>query len=69
MAELGPGLHRSGDVATCYPAKLTSLAPTRSSLITKGMIWSSNPENTAYTAPMFDEFMKRIMADASWRHA
>jgi hypothetical protein len=69
MAELGPGPHRSGDIAACYPAKVTSLAPTRSSLIAKGMIWSPNHGDTAYTVPMFDEFMKRIMPDADWRHA
>ena len=61
MSELGPGPHRSGDIATCYPAKVTSLAPTRSSLIAKGMIWSPNHGDTDYTVPMFDAFMKRIM--------
>jgi hypothetical protein len=68
MAELGPGPHRSGDIATCYPAKVTSLAPTRSSLIVKGMIWSPNHGDTAYTVPMFDAFMKRIMPGDDWRH-
>lgn len=61
MAELGPGPHRSGDIATCYEAHVTSLAPTRSSLIAKGMIWSPNHGDTAFTVPMFDQFMKRIM--------
>jgi hypothetical protein len=68
MADLGPGPHRSGDIAACYPAKVTSLAPTRSSLISKGMIWSPNHGDTAYTVPMFDEFMKRIMPSGEWRH-
>lgn len=61
MAELGPGPHRSGDIATCMGEKVSSLAPTRSSLIVKGMIWSPNFGDTAFTVPMFDEFMKRIM--------
>lgn len=61
MAELGPGPHRSGDIANCMGAKVSSLAPTRSSLITKGMIWSPNFGDTAFTVPMFDQFMKRIM--------
>lgn len=61
MAELGPGPHRSGHIATCYEAHVTSLAPTRSSLIAKGMIWSPNHGDTAFTVPMFDQFMKRIM--------
>lgn len=67
MAELGRGPHRSGDIATCYPAKVTSLAPTRSSLIAKGMIWSPNHGDTAFTVPMFDQFMKRIMPGQDWR--
>lgn len=67
MAELGPGPHRSGDIAACYPAKVTSLAPARSELISKGMVWSPNHGDTAFTVPMFDEFMKRIMPGADWR--
>jgi hypothetical protein len=67
MAELGEGPHRSGDVAICYNAKVSSLAPTRSSLITKGMVWSPNHGDTAFTVPMFDEFMKRIMPGDEWR--
>lgn len=69
MAQLGPGPHRSGDIAACYSAKVTSLAPTRSSLIAKGMIWSPNHGDTAYTVPMFDEFMKRIVPGDDWRDA
>ena len=67
MAELGPGPHRSGDIATCYKARVSSLAPTRSSLIAKGMVWSPNHGDTAFTVPMFDEFMKRIIPGDDWR--
>lgn len=67
MAELGPGPHRSGDIASCYGAKVSSLAPTRSALIKKGMVWSPNHGDTAFTVPMFDEFMKRIMPGDDWR--
>ena len=68
MAELGEGPHRSGDIANAYPAKVSSLAPTRSALIAKGMVWSPNHGDTAFTVPMFDEFMKRIMPPGSgWR--
>lgn len=67
MAELGEGPHRSGDIANCYQVKVSSLAPTRSSLITKGMVWSPNHGDTAFTVPMFDEFMKRIMPGTDWR--
>ncbi len=61
MAELGPGPHRSGDVADSMNRKVTSLAPVRSKLIAKGMVWSPTHGDTAFTAPLFDEFMRRIM--------
>jgi len=67
MAELGEGPHRSGDIATCYAANVSSLAPTRSSLIAKGMVWSPNHGDTAFTVPMFDEFMKRTIPGNDWR--
>lgn len=66
MAELGPGPHRSGDIAACYKARVTSLAPMRSALIAKGMVWSPNHGDTAFTVPMFDQFMKRIMPGEDW---
>jgi hypothetical protein len=61
MAELGAGPHRSGDIAEKQGKKVNSLGPIRSSLIAKGMIWSPNHGDTAFTVPLFDEFMKRIM--------
>jgi hypothetical protein len=67
MAELGEGPHRSGDIAACFNADVTSLAPTRSSLIVKGMVWSPNHGDTAFTVPMFDDFMKRVMPGNDWR--
>ena len=67
MAELGEGPHRSGDIADCLGEKVSSLAPTRSSLIGKGMVWSPNHGDTAFTVPMFDAFMKRIMPGDDWR--
>jgi hypothetical protein len=67
MAELGPGPHRSGDIADELQRKVTSLGPTRGSLINKGMIWSPNHGDTAFTVPLFDEFMHRIMPGQEWR--
>lgn len=69
MAELGPGPHRSGDIADALRRKVTSLGPTRNQLIAKGMIWSPSHGDTAFTVPLFDEFMKRIMPGADWRRA
>jgi GTPase SAR1 family protein len=67
MAELGPGPHRSGDIADLLERKVTSLGPIRNQLISKGMIWSPSHGDTAFTVPLFDEFMKRIMRDEDWR--
>ena len=66
MAELGPGPHRSGDIATTLGKPTNSLGPLRASLIIKGMIWSPNHGDTAFTVPLFDEFMKRIMPGTDW---
>ena len=67
MAELGPGPHRSGDIAQMLRKSVNSLGPVRQSLITKGMIWSPSHGDTGFTVPLFDEFMKRIMLDSEWK--
>jgi len=67
MAELGAGPHRSGDVAEQLVRKVTSLGPTRNQLIAKGMIWSPSHGDTAFTVPLFDSFMHRIMRGDDWR--
>ena len=61
MSELGPGPHRSGDVAETLDQQVPSLAPTRSNLIRKGMVWSPAHGDTAVPVPLFDEFMRRVM--------
>lgn len=68
MAELGAGPHRSGDITDELGRTVSSLAPTRSQLIAKGMIWSPNHGDTAFTVPLFDEFMHRIMPGDDWRN-
>jgi len=60
MAELGPGPHRSGDIADQLGRQVTSLGPTRSLLIANG--------DTAFTVPLFDQFMRRIMPGADWKN-
>ena len=67
MAELGAGPHRSGDIAVALGKAVNMLGPLRQSLITKGMIWSPSHGDTAFTVPLFDEFMKRIMPGSGWR--
>jgi len=66
MAELGPGPHRTGDIANALSRKPTSLGPMRSGLIGKGMIWSPAHGDTSFTAPLFDCFMKRILPGNDW---
>ncbi len=63
LAELGPQTHRSGEVATELGLSVQSVAPIRDSLIKKGMIYSPAHGETAFTVPLFDEFMKRTMPD------
>lgn len=67
MSDLGAGPHRSGDIAEKLGRDVTSLGPTRSQLIVKGMIWSPSHGDTAFTVPLFDAFMKRIMPGDEWR--
>ncbi len=66
MAQLGAGPHRSGDIANILNRPVSSLAPTRNQLINKGMIWSPSHGDTAFTVPMFDQFMQRIMPGDEW---
>lgn len=61
MAELGPGPHRSGDIAAQLGVKVESVAPRRSGLISKGMIYSPAHGDTAFTVPLFDDFLRRAL--------
>ena len=61
MAELGIGPHRSGDIAQVLGREVRTVAPVRSKLIDKGMIYSPAHGDTAFTVPLFDQYMKRVM--------
>ncbi|RTL67526.1 MAG: ATP-binding protein [Hyphomicrobiales bacterium] len=61
MAELGPGPHRSGDIAEALGVKVETVAPVRNNLIRKGMIYSQQHGETSFTVPLFDQYMKRVM--------
>jgi len=67
MAQLGAGPHRSGDIAIELQRKIQSVAPVRSNLIQKGMIWSPSHGDTGFTVPLFDQFMCRIIPGDGWR--
>lgn len=63
LAEMGTGNQRSGAVAERLGVKVQTIAPLRSSLIKKGMIYSPAHGDTAFTVPLFDQFMLRTMPD------
>jgi hypothetical protein len=67
MAELGPGTHRSGDIAAVLNRPVTAVGLTRSQLIGKGMLWSPGRGDTAFCVPRFDEFLRRTWPADSWR--
>jgi len=67
MAQIGPGPNRSGDIAEQLGRKVTALGPTRNQLISKGMVYSPGHGDTAFTVPLFDEFMRRIMPGDDWK--
>lgn len=61
MAELGPGPHRTGDIAEALQVKITTLGPIRANLIKKGMVYSPSHGEMSFTVPLFDEFMRRAI--------
>ena len=63
MADLGPGPHRSGEIAERLGLRVTTAGPLRNGLIKKGMLYSPQHGDTAFSVPMFDEFMLRSMPD------
>lgn len=61
MADLGPGPHRSGDIANQLQKTVSTQAPVRSSLIRKGIVWSPTHGDTAFTVPLFHEYLLRTV--------
>jgi hypothetical protein len=59
MAELGPGVVRSAEVAALLGKKTTQVAPVRDTLMKKALCFSPRFNELAFTVPMFDQFMKR----------
>ena len=62
MAASGKGPYRSADVAARLGESVQALGPCRSSIIRKGMIYSPQHGDIAFTVPMFDEFLRRTFA-------
>jgi hypothetical protein len=65
MAALGAGPQRSGDIAAELGVAVESIAPVRSSLIKKGMIYSPAHGGTAFTVPMFGDYLNRVSGGTS----
>lgn len=61
MAECGDGIMRSGDIAHLLNKEVQGVAPTRAGLINKGMIYSSAHGDNAFTVPLFQDYLKRVM--------
>lgn len=61
LAKMGPGQHKSGEIAAKLGRKTQQIATLRDGLIKKGMIFSPSYGDTEFTVPLFDEFMKRAM--------
>ena len=61
LADLGDTAQRSRDIAERLKVKVQSIAPVRNGLIKKGMIYSPAHGDTAFTVPLFSDFMKRTM--------
>lgn len=65
MAQLGPGAHRTSDIAEILGVKIASLGPVRAKLIRKGMVYSPSHGDMMFTVPLFDEFMVRAIPEFS----
>ena len=63
MSKLGPGPHRSGEIAHQLGLDVTTAGSLRDKLLKKGMVYSPQHGDTAFTVPMFDQFMRRIMPE------
>lgn len=48
-------------LAEAMSVKVSSVAPTRNNLIAKGMLYSPAHGDTAFTVPLLDAFMRRVM--------
>lgn len=59
MAELGDGPYAMADIAHAMDRSQKSLGPARSSIIAKGMIYSTDHGYLDFSVPLFAEFMRR----------
>lgn len=67
LAELGSGPQKSGMISDILGVKVSTVAPVRAKLIAKGMVYSQQHGDTAFTVPMFDAYMRRAMPSDGWK--
>ena len=65
MARCGPGPHRTGQIAQTMGKSSRQVSSVREALIHSGMIYSPKYGLTAFTVPLFDEFMNRTQGARS----
>ena len=61
MAELGPGPHQTGQIATTLGVPAASVATVRQQLVNKGHGVEPTPRGDRVHVPLFDSFMNRQM--------
>ena len=61
LASLGPGPHRSGDVATAAGKSTPAVAAFRERLITEGVIYAPRYGWVEFAIPHFDEYVRRAL--------
>lgn len=59
MATLGNGPYRSSEIADVLGESLNTLGPRRARIIHKGMIFSPEHGDVAFTVPMFADYLRR----------
>lgn len=63
MAELGPEPQKAADVARLLDRESTQVAPTRSELVSMGLLFTPEHGYAAFTVPHFDLFMRRSIPE------
>ena len=64
LAQRGEGAHRSGDIAQSLGKASSQVAPIRARLMHKGIIHSPEHGLIEFSAPLFEDFLKRAMGRA-----
>lgn len=63
MAQLGPESQKAADVAAIMERESTQLAPTRSELISMGLLYTPSHGYAGFTVPHFDRYMLRAVPE------